>query len=481
MIWMAAVAAIASASGALAFLVARRILRKARATPSDSAKAAETRDPFSASPTPKEPPPDSPGAPRTVGRSNAPNPLPFANVSFEYIVLSRSGEPIAEGEFNHHLLLGAAGGKLSREARALLQHDVLTLSCLKRVFVGGRPKREPEEFALCRRLANRAQTTIGPTDRDIILKERGAYYLRNNGPPEPGVAHLELTVRAAETVRSMRKGLVVDRAAMLVWGEFAWESQWARKGGFSAREHFKIEMGASRAGVGITTRGLVKFGLPELRIDGLPQDMTGIAAASLSSIALDLAHAEGPLDPARSLPVPAVRGRIGFVYERMPPKSEYPAGFFRLLGGVDNEAPSLLGLLEVLGRLRQYYETGTDFWRADQVDRRKLRRLAQDALSRFKAKFQTRQARADRVFLVRWQPEGSVPDSPETWLSLHAWNGSTLRGAVAVGPLHGEAQLGQLASIEERDVLDWMILQGGDVEDGGFALRLSEEASERGE
>jgi len=415
--------------------------------------------------------PEKAQRPRKRRAKGAPPALPIAEVAFEYVVVSRDGHSIDEAEFNHRLLLGDS---MTHEARTLLAADTLELKCERRSFVQGRAKNEPETFRAVRRLANRGQTTMAQTDRDTLAMARGAFVLRYKGPPVRSGAHLELMVLAVNTILAIRPGFVADRASMIIWGADAWGSQGNGKGGFGPKEHFKVEMGATPGGVGITSRGLLKFGLPDLRIDGLPQDMSGIAAVCLTSLALEIVHSSDPLDPSRSLPLPSINGAIRFQFEPPGKTSSYPAGAFRLLGGVDGAEPTVLGLLEVLARFRSVYESGEDFWRGgSDADLSELRDQAQNALPRLKVKFHSTFQDSKRVFLVRKATgEESAPDR-EIWIALQEWNGSIVSGAVAVGgPGETRVKGGRNVALEESEILDWMILQGGDVEDGGFALRM---------
>jgi uncharacterized protein YegJ (DUF2314 family) len=374
--------------------------------------------------------------------------------------------------------MSPGGRRLSRDARLLLDRNTLSLTCRQRTFVRGRVKSEPAEFQTCRRLANRPQTTMAPSDYDVIALGRGAFRLCYDGPPVSEGAHLELMIQAVKTILSLRPGVVFDRAALLAWGRDAWGMMHKRKRGMELRDHFKVEVGQSVSGVALATRGLSKFGLPDMRVDGLPRDMTGIAATCLTSISIDLIQAESALNPARGLALPAVAGTLGFAYQAPTRQSrdEAPTGVFRLLGGVDGAEPTLLGMLEVLSRLRQKMEDGTDFWNTGPSDLGALREVAQKALPRLKSKFVQGREQAGRVFLIRCQPKSHEDQVAEQWISLQDWDGSTIHGALAVGPIGGQSKLGSHTKIEESDILDWMILQGGDVEDGGFGLRMSNQA-----
>lgn len=398
--------------------------------------------------------------------SNAPAlTLPFERVQFEFIILSRSGEPVSDAEFSHQLLLGKAHGPLSREARLLLRGDCLSLQCEQRRFVNGRPHREPEVFRACRHMANVGQINMGPHDHDLITMGRGAFRLRYDGPAAPDQAQLELIVRAAETIRAMRPGLVVDQHARQIWGEHAWLSQLERHNGLGAREHFKIEMNHKHSGVALTTRGLSKFGLPDLRMDNLPPDLSGMGAISMTSIALDLILAESALDPMRLLPAPQVRGHFQFLYTAPSRNNGYPAGCMQMLAGVDDELPGELGLLEVLSRLRRRHTDGERF--DNEALDEEVYQKAQDALGRLKQKF-LEPAMGQRAFLVRRM--GQDAHGHERWFALSAIEGSTFRGLPASGHAAHAADE-RPAAFDQAEICDWMIMRGGDVEDGGFGMR----------
>ncbi len=392
-------------------------------------------------------------------RAEPPSSLPFNQVAFEFIILSTRGEPIPEEDFSHELLMSERGRAMSREARLLLQCDCLKLRCEKRTFVDGRPHREPEIFRTCRHMANVGQINMGPTDHDLITIGRGAFRLIYEGPTAHNHAHLELMVHAAETVRSMRRGLVVDFHARQIWGEHSWEAQLSRHHGLGAREHFKIEMSHSNHGVTLNTRGLSKFGLPDLRMASLPHDLSGIAAISMTSIALDLVHAEPGIDPRRHLRAPIVAGEFAFDYHLPPREEGHPAGIFQMAAGVDGEAPSALGLLEILSRLRRRYVDGETFHDDDKVDPDVMRR-AQEALPRLKEKFGRLKDNADYTFVVQRQ---GAPEH-EAWVRLLSIEGSTLRGRLAEQPKSAPL------AFDQTEVADWLIMRGGDVEDGGFGM-----------
>lgn len=387
-------------------------------------------------------------------------------VSFEFIIVSRSGRIIDEQEFNHLLLMGSRGQSLSPTARKLLQSDCLKIRTEQRRFVEGRPRRELEVFQVCRRMANIGQIHMASTDHDLITIGRGAHRIRYEGPTAPGLAHLELMVHAAETIRSLRPGIIVDRDARQIWGEHSWLTQLERHHGLGAREHFKIEMSQRRLGTRLGTRGLSKFGLPELRMENLHHDLVGVAAISLTSISLDFVHAEEHLDPRRLLAAPGVRGHFRFVYE--PPRrgDEYPTGILTMLGGVDDEEPSELGLLEVLSRLRRRHVDGEVFAHGSVLDSEVYQR-AQDTLGRLKEKF-VQEHMGDRIFLVRKRP--MLDETEEQWYAVGAIEGSTFRAAQATGS-GSTTPAERLNAFDQSEICDWMIMRGGDIEDGGFGLK----------
>jgi len=442
----------------------RRRRSLARATPPPSPQPvnpAPPAEPLSIVPFPPESNPAE-RPPPTAPRSSLPMSLPQDRVDFEFIVLSRKGEPLSEEEFSHHLLTGPRSKQLNRDARMLLQRDCLTLTSERRRFVNGAPPKEPEIFRVCRHMANIGQINMAPTDHDLITIGRGAYRLRYQGPAAPSQAHLDLMVHAAETVRALRPGIVVDRHARQIWGEHSWQAQLDRHNGLGAREHFKIEMSQQRGGIRLSTRGLAKFGLPDLRMESLPPDLSGMGAISMTSIALDLIHAEGMLDPQRLLAAPAVRGEFHFDYQLPRRGDDYPMGLLRMVAGIDGEAPSELGLLEVLSRLRRRYMDGETFTEVAPVDDDVVRR-AQEGMPRLKEKFRQPPS-PDRVFLVRKTPEPG--ETSEQWFAISAIEGSTFR----VLRTEADATTTRQAALDQAQICDWMILRGGDVEDGGFGL-----------
>lgn len=402
-------------------------------------------------------------APQSKSADRMPATLPFDRVSFEFVVLSRKGEAIAEDEFNHLLLTGPRASQLSRDARMLLKNDCLKLTCERRRFVQGRAHREPEIFRVCRQMANVGQINMGPSDHDFIAIGRGAFRLRYEGPIATGQAHLSLMVHAAETVRMLRPGIVIDREARQIWGEHSWQSQLERHKDLAPRDHFKIEMSQQRSGVRLTTRGLSKFGLPDLRMEKLPNDLSGIGAISITSIALDLVHAEHALDPQHKLAAPIVQGEFGFQYTAPKRGDDHSTGILGMLGAIEGETPTELGLLEVLSRLRRRYEDGETFGEA-RVDRAQVYQEAQQALSRLKDKFDEEDD--GRVVLIRKRDEQNV--LTDSWFVLRAIEGSTFKCS---GIQHG-TRAGKDASIafDQAEVCDWVIMRGGDVEDGGFGM-----------
>ncbi|OPZ04659.1 MAG: hypothetical protein BWZ10_03137 [candidate division BRC1 bacterium ADurb.BinA364] len=406
---------------------------------------------------------------------SAPKRLPLEFVSFDFTILSREFAPIGEGEFLSKLWIAARKQGLSGDTGQFWRDGSLTLKCEERTFHQGRVHKEPEIFRICRNLSNRGQTTLAPSDRDILAIGRGAYTLRYDGPPSAQAAHLDLVVCAAETIRQMRPGIVVDHASMLVWGVDGWQSQLKPKDEASAlARHLKVELTIDRAGVRVATRGMVKFGIPDLSVEGLPRDVTGIAATYMTSLALDLIKAEGSLDPNRPMAIPAIGGAIALEHSPARGPRLNPGGMYRLLGGVDGESPSMLGLLEVLDRLRTLSENPDALRYGRPIDFNELRKLAQEALPRLRTKFLNRRRTPDRMFLVRVCPPQGAEDRAEVWFSLRDWNESALSGTLIAGEV-GEtiADTGRRATIKEEQILDWIIFRGGDIEDGGFAMRIA--------
>jgi uncharacterized protein YegJ (DUF2314 family) len=313
-------------------------------------------------------------------------------------------------------------------------------------------------------------------------------------------------LEAACEIADRLHGVVFDPEGLRVITLDKASQYFERNGAIVIRDHVIVPFSVNDRGVGwMTTRGMSKFGLPELEVRDIPPDLiqlsylvntTGqflvehafrtIAAAKKAgatglevppAIALDgalLARANG--DAWEAGASASVRSTVVSLRFTAPKSGEAtpfaqivpPPGFSGDMGVWLNAS-----LRELLGPRQDHIvhvDTG-----GEAMQRAHVRSVAElpDVKARFSAGL-----RPGQILYVKHgfpTPDGS---KEYMWLAVEQWTGGQVVGTLVNEPDEvPELELGQKVAIDEADIFDWMIQLSAARREGGYTLDVASNES----
>ena len=313
-------------------------------------------------------------------------------------------------------------------------------------------------------------------------------------------------LEAACEIAHRLHGVVFDPEGLRVITLEKASEYFQRNGAIVIRDHVIVPFSVDERGVGwMTTRGMSKFGLPELEVRDIPPDLlqlsylvntTGqflverafhtIAAAKKAgatgldvpvAIPLDgalFARADGgDWEPGASGATRSTLVSLSFTAPRSGEATPFaqivpPPGFSGDMGVWLNAS-----LRELLGSRQDHIvhvDTG-----GQAMQQAHVRAVAE--LPDVKARFRTG-LRPGQILYVKHgfpTPDGS---KEYMWLAVERWTAAQVIGTLVNEPDEvPELELGQEVAIDEADIFDWMIQLSAERREGGYTLDVANNES----
>jgi hypothetical protein len=256
----------------------------------------------------------------------------------------------------------------------------------------------------------------------------------------------------------------------------------------------------------LVTRGMVKFGLPELVLRGVPDDLAWKAELLIACLASQLASWAEPLraasagKPVRGKLDPNCRltmAQILAVLNIDPSDPEIPPGRATTLRFEKPETRSIVPRLRVIpaegpahdpeaafrrmiGELfsasKNYYESRDEL--SGQIEARVF--VAAD-LPGVKARFLAGLPAGTLLDVKHGFPTG-VSGHEYMWVRVESWAGDRIQGRLANDPVRrADLHLGDKVELDAGDLCDWCITHPGGVREGARINEFLARAFERGE
>jgi hypothetical protein len=257
----------------------------------------------------------------------------------------------------------------------------------------------------------------------------------------------------------------------------------------------------------LVSRGMAKFGLPDLVLRYVPDDLLREASASLGGIAALLAGWAAPLrDSSGGRPVRAkldsnwrlTRAQILAAHAVDPSDPEVGSGGATTVhfetdqptrrsplprlqvipaGPTDDpEAAVRRMVAELFGAPANYTEFPADFPGLNEA----LAQVAAD-LPGVKARFLAGLPVDTRLSLKHGFPTG-LGRKEYIWVGVESWTGDCIRGRLENDPVHrADLSRGQAVELGEGEVFDWLITHPDGSREGARVNDLLAKASRRGE
>ncbi len=302
---------------------------------------------------------------------------------------------------------------------------------------------------------------------------------------------LKLVICLVDNFRTAASGVVQDVISHTLWGESEWKKN--VKAGFSKRIDFHVNCEAVEEsnGLWLHTHGMQKFGLPELELEGVPNEFEVEASRLMFMVAQTLLDM-GQIQGSQAGPFPIQSAPYSFTITMRKPDDEahFPGGSAVITafatGEVASGADGLKGVLSRLGA-KVYSPAAFELNRTDQektqldIMRERMleaHRQARRKLPIFKKSFRTLGMKDDYIHAVKVRFDSESGGHEWMWVSLDKWKGRIVEGFLQNEPvLMKQLQKGSHINMVDQDIFDWVIMAEGKILDGGFteALRVNTE------
>ncbi len=336
-------------------------------------------------------------------------------------------------------------------------------------------------------------------DERIIQSATHAVVLRGQDLNVAPCLGLWTTLGAALAVRQLLEGVVFDPEALRIVKPDALE-WFTTRGAIAVAHHIIVPSSIGDRGLGwVTTRGLGKFGLPDLEVRDVPPNLNAPLHLFMDTVAQLLVEAaleavrEKRLG-AKEMVMPAETGVDVSTLARA--HSETPSGPSRedvsvpigLRFAPEDRAPEVPMVRLVPPRS---FGNDTGVWLSHALDRLvgsehevRMARTRSEAMQRaheraiaelpaLKARFQAGLGLAQVLFVKHGFPT-PAGSAEFMWLAVNRWEGTRLVGQLSNEPREIPGlRLGQTVTLPETDIFDWMIQRPDGEYEGGYTNKVA--------
>ena len=336
-------------------------------------------------------------------------------------------------------------------------------------------------------------------DERIIQSATHAVVLRGQDLNVAPCLGLWTTLGAALAVRQALDGVVFDPEALRIVKPDALE-WFTRRGAIAVAHHIIVPSSIGDTGLGwVTTRGLGKFGLPDLEVRDVPPNLNAPLHLFMDTVAQLLV--EAALETVREKRLAATEmvmpaetavdgGTLARAHSETPsdPKGERVSVPIGLRFAPEDRAPEVAMIRLVPPRS---YGNDTGVWLSNALDRLvgseheiRMARTRSEAMQRaheraiaelpaLKARFQAGLGLAQVLFVKHGFPTPSG-SAEFMWLAINRWEGTRLVGQLSNEPREIPGlRIGQTVTLAETDVFDWMIQYPDGGREGGYTNEVA--------
>lgn len=322
-----------------------------------------------------------------------------------------------------------------------------------------------------------------------------------NVPPRMG---LWSCLAAALAVAEQLEGIIFDPEALRIVRRDRAGHWFTPNGTIAVSQHIIVPFSTGHdAGLGwMTTRGLGKFGLPDIELRDVPPnlDQLNVLMNSVAQLVVEAAlrrcdatrGEDVPLEvPAQleidratvarahgaALPAGSPNETMSRVGLRFDPREREPEPPMIHLLPPDGEADPGVWLNRVAETLLGY--SGEHRMVNDESERMlEAHTRAVSELPHAKQRF-TAGLRPGEVLYVKHGFDTRTESREYLWLVVTEWTGGSVRGLIVNEPMDVPSlTLGQTVTVDEAGLFDWMIQLPGDRREGGYTLTVTLEEGE---
>lgn len=335
------------------------------------------------------------------------------------------------------------------------------------------------------------------TDEDLESLKRSQMIVRMELSPTSswGVESLKLIVRFVEGLRELTDGIVQDAISHTLWGLESWQEFTRKPVNEVFEDHLQIEALDEDGDVWMHTHGMLKFGLPDVELEGVPESFKKQGRELLVMAASGLVERK-VLNRRFTGQLSLFDGAISATYVLGPADDEghFPHGVFSLAMFVSSDDPArpesfidALRLVESGGRVQERLPVlqesamnrarwGTPASRTDDARNRiiEAHRKAREKLDDFRQSFENYSGEKGQVYAIKVGfpvPEGT---REWMWVSLAEWRDGSVSGRLENTPVvRTDLYKGCPVQVDESDIFDWVISSDGKIVNGAFTETIN--------
>ncbi len=332
---------------------------------------------------------------------------------------------------------------------------------------------------------------LSPDDRKVLAEAQMIVRLRLSLPDPVGTDHLIFMAKFVETVRNLADGVVQDAISHILWGKEPWKKHAQNPSARLLDSNVLIEILAQDGNAWIHTHGMQKFGIADLEMDEIPEELAA-KGRTLIMIAAEVLITSGDQRPEFPAEIVVPGTEVLMYVEIQAPDSEghFPAGSLKIrpfqAGSDPREPDSIRRALSdfvlparshsSLGRKSEPRDKHHISDRGETLRQRLLEahKRAREEVPLFKTSFQQRTDSDEHVHAVKVGFPTQSGDYEWMWISLDAWRGQSIVGYLENTPvLRKDLAIGSRVQITEGEIFDWVITSSGDVLKGGYTERIT--------
>ena len=324
-----------------------------------------------------------------------------------------------------------------------------------------------------------------------------------NMPPRAG---LWAVLAAALSIRDRVDGVIFDPEALRIVKPEDAIDWFSPSGEVRVAQHIIVPFSIGERGLGwMTTRGLTKFGVPDLELRDLPPNldklsifMNGVAQHLVEATFREVAARKAQVD---SLELPAEitidRAQVARALRREPDNAPTDdigvTAAIRFDPDQSQSAPPMIRIErppsfagdtgvwlnhvagELLGKTHKTLMAKTE---GDSMQRAHERALSE--LPQIKERFLAGLKPGEVLFIKHGFPT-TTGSREYLWAAVNRWKGTRLTVQVANDPHEVEGlRMGMTVLLEEADIFDWMLQLPGDRTEGGYTSKVALEEGYEG-
>ncbi len=334
-------------------------------------------------------------------------------------------------------------------------------------------------------------------EEDLELLSHSQMIVRMDLTPSSswGVESLRLIVSFVEGLRKLTDGIVQDAISHTLWGLDSWLEFTNKPVNEVFEDHLHIEALDEDGNIWMHTHGMLKFGLPDVELEGVPESFKKQGRELLVMAASGLVERK-ILNKRLSGELSLFHGAISANYLWRPADDEghFPDGVFSLdifVSSDDSDRPEslidALRLVESGDSVRERVPVlqegamnrarwGSPTPRLDDARNRiiEAHRKARERLEDFRMSFEDYSDDEGQVHAVKVGFPATDGKREWMWVSLADWNNGALSGRLENTPVvRTDLYKGCPVEVDESDIFDWAISSDGKIISGAFTETIN--------